>query len=134
VQTVSTLSRRRVLIASIDDTTTVQLKFANGAIGNLTTLMATTLNWRLQLFGSTGWAALADQQSLTVQKIGEDAAHTTYDPTDMLRDELEHFALCISDGSAPAVTTLDILSGVAAMEAISHSAAHVGARTVVEQP
>jgi len=134
VQAVSTLSRRRVLITSIDDTTTVQLEFANGATGSLTTLMATALNWRLQLFGSTGWAALPDQQSLTVQKIGKDAAHTTYDPTDTLRDELEHFALCISGGSAPAVTTLDILSGVAGMEAISHSAAHVGARTVVEQP
>ena len=32
------------------------------------------------------------------------------------------------------VWTLDILSWVAAMEAISHWAAHVGARTVVERP
>lgn len=131
VHAVTCLSRRRVLSAPIDDTTTVQLEFESGATGTLTTLMATAANWRFQLFGSSGWLAMPDQASLTVQKIGHDPEMHHFEPADTLREELVHFAHCIQDGAKPIVPIEDILWGVAAMEAIAISAAMGGARTEV---
>ncbi|MBT8414592.1 MAG: Gfo/Idh/MocA family oxidoreductase [Boseongicola sp.] len=131
VETVACLSRRRVLTAPIDDTTTVQLEFVSGATGTLTTLMATAANWRFQIFGSSGWAAMPDQEQLTIQKTGQDPAFMGFDACDTLYEELKHFAQCVLNKSAPIVPVQDILSGVAAMEAISASAANGGVRTKV---
>ena len=131
VHAVTCLSRRRVLSAPIDDTTTVQIEFVSGATGTLTTLMATAANWRFQLFGSSGWLAMPDQSTLTVLKIGHEPEMRRFEPADTLRDELAHFARCIREGAAPIVSPQDILSGVAAMEAIAISAAMGGARMEV---
>ncbi|SMX23694.1 Gfo/Idh/MocA family protein [Boseongicola aestuarii] len=133
VHAVTCLSRRRVLSAPIDDTTTVQIEFDSGATGTLTTLMATGANWRFQVFGSSGWLAMPDQSTLTLQKIGHEPEERHFQAADTLRDELEHFARCIRNGVTPIVSRQDILSGVAAMEAIAISAAMAGARTEVNR-
>lgn len=129
---VSTLSCRRAITAPMDDTTNVQLKFANGATGSLTTLMATQSNWRLQLFGSAGWGALRDQQTLELSCIEQDPALVHYDVTDTLAEELLAFAACIQGQGTYPVTHVEAIAGVAAMEAISLSAARNGERTPVE--
>ena len=132
VRRVATLSCRRAVEAPIDDTTHVQLEFVSGATGSLTTLMATQTNWRLQLFGASGWAAMKDQQSLEISQIDQDPVVAPFEAVDTLAAELSAFAGCVrGDGSFP-VTHHEALHGVAAMQAISRSAASGGERVNVE--
>ena len=133
VKRVTTLSKRRVLSAGVDDTTTVQLEFVSGATGSLTSLMATPLNWRLQLFGSKGWAAMPDQQSLEVHRMDSaKESKQTFEAVDTLADELNAFACAVHEGPQFAVSLPEALAGVAAMQAISKSAALGGEVTQVE--
>lgn len=130
---VSTLSRRRAVSAPLDDTTTVQLAFDGGATGSLTTLMATEANWRMQLFGSAGWAAMKDQHSLEINLMEQAPEVTQYPVNDTLADELSAFADCLrGDGEFP-VTHREALQGVAAMQAIARSAAAGGEPVEVER-
>ncbi len=133
VESVATLSRRRAVTAPLDDTTNVQLLFKSGATGSLTTLMATETNWRLQLFGAAGWGAMKDQHALELGLIGQDAVHTQYDMIDTLAGELTCFAECLGGKADYPVTHSEAMQGVAAMEAISQSAAADGARVAVAQ-
>ncbi len=133
VDSVSTLSRRRAIDAPLDDTTNVQLLFKCGATGSVTTLMATQTNWRLQLFGAAGWAAMKDQQSLELALIDGDPKMQQHDPNDTLADELASFADCVRGTGTFPVTHEEALAGVAAMEAISQSAAANGDRVSVAQ-
>jgi predicted dehydrogenase len=132
VRRVSTLSRRRAIEAPLDDTTNVQLEFECGATGSLTTLMATQTNWRMQLFGASGWAALKDQQNLEVSLIDQEPVATPYEVNDTLADELSVFADCVRGRGSFPVTHREALQGVAAMQAISQSAATDGKRVTVE--
>jgi predicted dehydrogenase len=131
VRSVSTLSRRRAIEAPLDDTTHVQIDFECGATGSLTTLMATQTNWRLQLFGSSGWAALRDQQTIEFNLLGQDVSLVQHDTTDTLADELAAFVACVRGQAHYPVTQPEAMAGVAAMEAISLSAAKNGERTSV---
>ncbi len=133
VQRVTALSKRRVLSAGVDDTTTVQLDFDSGATGTLTSLMATPLNWRLQLFGSEGWAAMADQQSLEVSRLEDlKESNQVFEAVDTLAAELNAFAAAIYEGTPFPVSMSEALAGVAAMQAISQSAAAGGSVVQVE--
>lgn len=133
VQRVTALSKRRVLSAGVDDTTTVQLDFDSGATGTLTSLMATPLNWRLQLFGSEGWAAMADQQSLEVSRLeNPKESNQTFEAVDTLAAELNAFAGTVYEGIPFPVSMSEALAGVAAMQAISQSAAAGGSVVQVE--
>jgi predicted dehydrogenase len=131
VDNVSTLSRRLAIEAPLDDTTNVQLSFQCGATGSLTTLMATHSIWRLQLFGSTGWAAMKDQHNLELAFIDKEPRIIDYDPNDTLAAELAAFADCARGHGTFPVTHQEALAGVAAMEAISRSAASNGDRISV---
>ena len=131
VESVCTLSRRRAVDAPLDDTTNVQLLFQCGATGSLTTLMATQSIWRLQLFGAAGWCAINDQHNLELALIDKEPSVKDYEPTDTLADELAAFADCARGHSTFPVTHQEALAGVAAMEAISQSAANNGERVSV---
>jgi predicted dehydrogenase len=48
----------------VDDTTSLLLRFASGATGYLGTVIATAETWRLQVFGSQGWAEVGDVEHL----------------------------------------------------------------------
>ena len=133
VKRVTALSRRRVLSAGVDDTTTVQLDFDCGATGTLTSLMATPLNWRLQLFGSEGWAAMANQQSLEICRLEDPKeSNQTFEAVDTLAAELNAFASAVHEGAPFPVSMSEALAGVAAMQAISQSAASGGDGVQVE--
>ena len=131
VENVSALSRRLAIEAPLDDTTNVQLLFQCGATGSLTTLMATHSIWRLQLFGSAGWGAMKDQHNLELALIDKEPKVIDYDPNDTLAAELAAFADCAHGHGTFPVTHQEALAGVAAMEAISRSAASNGDRVSV---
>jgi predicted dehydrogenase len=131
VENVSTLSRQLAIEAPLDDTTNVQLLFQCGATGSLTTLMATNSIWRLQLFGSAGWGAMKDQHNLELALIDKEPRVIDYDANDTLAAELAAFADCAHGHGTFPVTHQEALAGVAAMEAISRSAASNGDRVSV---
>ena len=127
VKSIAALSKRRVLTSSVDDTTTVQLEFESGATGSLTSIMATPLNWRMQLFGSEGWATMPDQQSLEFSRLHDPkAANQTFEAVDTVAAELNAFASVVQEGTAFPVSMSEALAGVAAMQAVSQSAASGG--------
>src|SRR3954468_16977609 len=65
VETVVAQSRRLVQDFGVDDTTSMLFGFEGGATGYLGTFIATAETWRLQVFGSKGWAEVGDVEHLT---------------------------------------------------------------------
>ena len=65
IDTVFAQSHRRALDYGTDDTTSMLFRFRNGATGYLGTFIATAETWRMQVFGSRGWAEVGDVEHLT---------------------------------------------------------------------
>ena len=110
-------------------------RFRNGAGGYLGTFIATAETWRMQVFGSKGWAEVGDVQHLTTWEmrvcfVDPNDLHTHHKPqtvsfpqTSTERAELEHFADAIEAGRPLAIAGGDEMHGVAVLEAILESAA-----------
>ncbi len=134
IESVHARSRRSVRDFGLDDTTVMLFDFAGGASGYLGTVIATAETWRLQVFGSNGWAEVGGVEHLgtwplklcTIDRenlhrhrppevLGFEAASTE-------RAELEHFALAALERRPLAVSGGDEVHGVAVFEAILRSA------------
>jgi len=127
IESAYALSRRRVLDAEIDDTTSMLFEFADGMTGTLTTLMATAEQWRLQVFGAKGWARMECIEHLpqsTFATCGIDGDHTlvSYVAPNTERAELEAFAAAVRAAPYPTAAVDDAVHGLAVWEAISSSA------------
>jgi predicted dehydrogenase len=134
VAAVHAQSSRRALSHGLDDTTSMLLRFASGATAYLGTVIATAETWRMQLFGSKGWAEVGDVEHLTtwqmrVCKIDPQNLHTHHRPETLTfpqvsteRAELEHFAKAAAERRPLAVPGGDEEHGVAVLEAILKSA------------
>ncbi len=135
IDTVFAQSCRRVLDYGIDDTTSMLFRFRNGATGYLGTFIATAETWRMQVFGSAGWAEVGDVEHLTTWGMRV----CYFDPTNLTvhqkpqtitfpqlsteRAELENFADAIKAKRTLVVAAGDEVHGVAVLEAILESAA-----------
>ena len=109
-------------------------KFKGGATGYLGTFIATAETWRMQVFGSNGWAEVGDVQHLTtwemrVATVNRDNLHVHHKPqlvtfpqTSTERAELEHFADAVAAKRSLAVAGGDEAHNVAVLEAILASA------------
>lgn len=145
IESVQAQSKRIALDYGIDDTTSMLFRFARGATGYLGTIIATAETWRMQVFGSRGWAEVGDVEHLTTWQmrvcfVDPDNLHThqrpkllTFPETSTERAELENFADAVRKGRPLAVAGGDEAHGVAVLEAILASAASgrsvsVGAR------
>jgi predicted dehydrogenase len=64
IEQVTAQSFRLAQDFGVDDTTSMLLRFASGATGYLGTVIATAETWRLQVFGSKGWAEVGDVEHL----------------------------------------------------------------------
>jgi predicted dehydrogenase len=127
-------SYRRTLDYGIDDTTSMLFHFKNGATGYLGTFIATAETWRMQVFGSKGWAEVGDVQHLTTWEmrvcfVDPDNLHVhqkpqivTFPQTSTERAELENFADAIKAKRPLAVAGGDEAHGVAVLEAVLKSA------------
>src|SRR4051794_4913143 len=69
VETVVAQSRRLVQDFGVDDTTSMLFGFQGGPTGYLGTFIATAETWRLQVFGSKGWAEVGDVEHLTTWQL-----------------------------------------------------------------
>ncbi len=106
-------SARRVLDYGLDDTTSMLFEFRDGATGYLGTVIATAEGWRMQVFGSRGWAkvGMVDGQPTVID----------YPQTSTERAELEAFADAIARGTPYACPPAEAVHGVAVLEAIVRS-------------
>jgi predicted dehydrogenase len=133
VDTVHAQSCRRVLDYGIDDTTSMLFRFQNGATGYLGTQVATAETWRMQVFGSKGWAEVGDVEHLTTWQMracfidpADPGAHQrprtiTFPQLSTERAELEHFSDAIAARRPLAIAGGDEVHGVAVLEAILES-------------
>ena len=118
----------------VDDTTSMLFRFRSGATGYLGTVIASAETWRMQVFGSKGWAEVGDVEHLTTWQMKvcyldpaerlrqAEAELMTFDTVSTERAELEHFARAIQAGRPLAVPGGDEVHNVAVLEAIVESA------------
>ncbi|QTD94939.1 Gfo/Idh/MocA family protein [Burkholderia anthina] len=121
VASVTARSKRQALEVSLDDTTDASLEFHSGATGYLSTLTATNANWRLQVFGTKGWAQMIDQNQLIVSN--EAGVQTQPFPdADAERAELEAFAAAAAGSKRPyPVPNGEVVNGIKTLTAITRS-------------
>ena len=118
----------------VDDTTSMLFKFRNGATAYLGTVIASAETWRMQVFGSKGWAEVGDVEHLTTWQMKvcyvdpknllthHKPQLVTFPETSTERAELEHFAQAARAGRPLAVAGGDEVHGVTVLEAIFKSA------------
>jgi predicted dehydrogenase len=119
-------SLRQVLKIELDDTSAAALRFESGASGYMSTLTATPRLWRLQLFGTAGWAHVLDHEILEVCFVGGEVERRSFAREDTERIALEHFARAVAGDAPFPVALADVLNGIAAMDAFTDSAARDG--------
>jgi predicted dehydrogenase len=119
-------SARRVLDYVLDDTTSMLFQFRDGSTGYLGTVIATAEGWRMQVFGSRGWAKVGSiphlhTWSLTTCMVDGQPTVIDYPQASTERAELEAFADAIVHGTPYACPPADAVHGVAVLEAIVRS-------------
>jgi predicted dehydrogenase len=134
VDSVVAQSHRLVQDFGADDTTSMLFRFAAGATGYLGTVIATAETWRMQVFGSEGWAEVGgvehlptwdlrtcfvDRDNITVK---ERPRVRSYPAMSTERAELEHFARAARAKQPLAVPGGDEVHNVAVLEGVVKSA------------
>lgn len=127
IKSVFAQSVRRVLDYGLDDTTSMLFEFRDGATGYLGTFIATAEGWRMQVFGSRGWAKVGSiphlhTWSLTTCMVEGQPTVIDYPQISTEKAELEGFADAIAHGTPYACPPQDAVHGVAVLEAIVASA------------
>jgi len=138
VETVVAQSRRLVQDFGADDSTSMLFTFKGGPsagpTGYLGTVIATAETWRLQVFGSRGWAEVGDVEHLATWELrlclldekdllkkGKPLV-MKFDTVSTERAELEHFAQAAAARRPIALPGGDEVHNVAVFEAIVASA------------
>ena len=131
IDAVSAQSLRLAQDFGMDDTTSMLFRYKSGPTGYLGTVVATAETWRLQVFGSKGWAEVGDVEHLTkwdmrfcpVNVSKKEKPQTlTFAKVSTERAELEHFAECAAARRPIAIPGGDEVHNVAVLEAIVRSA------------
>ena len=134
VASVHAQSSRRALGYGLDDTTSMLLRFASGATGYLGTVIATAETWRMQVFGSKGWAEVGGVEHLTTWQLKVCTLYPqnlhvhhkpevlTFPAVSTERAELENFSRAVEAKRPLAVPGGDEEHGAAVLEAILKSA------------
>ena len=126
-------SFRRAQDFGVDDTTSMLFRFRSGASAYLGTVIATAETWRLQVFGSNGWAEVGDVEHLptwdlrfcpldrkNVLKKGKPET-IRLPAVSTERAELENFARAAQARRPLALPGGDEVHNVAVLEAIQRS-------------
>ena len=133
IDQVTAQSLRLVQDFGMDDTTSMLFRFKGGATGYLGTVIATAETWRLQVFGSKGWAEVGDVEHLPTWKLRlclidpTDITRKTapeeisFETTSTEREELDHFAEAVAAKRPLAMPGGDPVHNVAVLEAIMAS-------------
>lgn len=127
IKSVFAQSGRRVLDYGLDDTTSMLFEFRDGATGYLGTFIATAEGWRMQVFGSRGWAQVGSiphlhTWSLTTCMVEGQPTVIDYPQMSTEKAELEAFADAIAHATPYACPPDDAVHGVAVLDTIVRSA------------
>jgi predicted dehydrogenase len=121
-----------------DDTTTVMLRFANGATGLIFCSVATATNFAFSAYGTQGLAEItradlsrfrfapASTAAPTGLVIAPPDEILEFPGFDMLHAQMNAFARAIRDGNPYPVPMTDVLHGMAVLDAIVESAKRSG--------
>lgn len=126
IREVDARSFRQVLQTEMDDTTVSLLRFETGATGYLGTLTATGEEWRLQLFGSKGWAEIRKHRHLTLCFVEGGSRTEEFADFDIERAELEAFADAVEGKATYPVARAEVVNNIGFLEAIGRSIAASG--------
>jgi predicted dehydrogenase len=103
------------------DSLAITLAFANGMSGQMATIRAMPLFYRVHVFGVRGSAELRGETDLTVRIGGAPPRALTFEPVNSQRAELEAFVDAV-EGKAPYPVPPDqMIATVAAFEAVVRS-------------
>jgi predicted dehydrogenase len=107
---------------TMDDTTSMLLKFASGATGYLSTIFVTGELWRLHVFGSKGWMESRGDAELIVRGLDGAPSRVPLEASSKEKAELEAFADAVAAKTPFVVAPEEAVNGVAVLEAIVASA------------
>jgi predicted dehydrogenase len=135
IDSVYAMSKRQVLDYGLDDTTSMLFTFKGGSTGYLATVIATAEGWRLQVFGSKGWAEMGSVPHLTTWTLRRSYVNQPLETVEFPglsteRAELEAFADAIAAGTPLANEAGDILNNGAVLDAVIRSV-DSGARVAI---
>jgi predicted dehydrogenase len=119
---VSVTTRRRAG-STRDDTLTALIDWRDGSLGVLTTMISTARAWRMEIFGSRGWAAMDGETRLVHAPIGQAVRSWDFPYCSMERAELESFAAAVAGSARYPVLAEQAIHGIAIFEAICAAAA-----------
>jgi len=108
---------------TMDDTTSMLLKFAGGATGYLSTIFVTAELWRVHVFGSKGWLEMRGDADLTFRGLEGAPSRIALEPANKERAELEAFADAVAAKQPFLVPAEEAVNGIAVLEAIVASGA-----------
>jgi predicted dehydrogenase len=106
-----------------DDTTSIAFRFASGATGMLSTILATPEFWRMHVFGTEGWAEVRDERTLTTRYAGGGLETVEYPDNNSIGEALLCFADAIEGRGSYPVTYEEAINGAALLEGLEHSVA-----------
>jgi predicted dehydrogenase len=133
IESVAAQSHRLAQDFGADDTTSMLFRFKGGATGYLGTVIATAETWRMQVFGSNGWAEVGDVEHLPTWELTtcfvdrddltrkQKPQRTGFPSMSTERAELEHFAAAAMARRPLAVPGGDEVHNAAVLEAIVRS-------------
>ncbi|MCH8181960.1 MAG: Gfo/Idh/MocA family oxidoreductase [Proteobacteria bacterium] len=131
-RSVRCFSQRLALEIDMDDTVSVFMRLAGGPSAYLSTMVATSRQWRLQVFGTKGWAHMRDHHILDVSMADAAPKTETFPVVDIERAELEAFAAAAA-GQAPYPLSLeDAVHGIAILEAVITSSKQAGKEILLD--
>jgi predicted dehydrogenase len=124
VASVYAFSDKRKLAPEVDmdDTTSMLLKFANGATGSLSTVFVTADLYHMRVFGSKGWIEMRGDTDLLMRGLQGQPERITLPAMDKEKAELEAFADAVEEKKNFVVPPAEAINGVAVLEAIEVSA------------
>jgi predicted dehydrogenase len=103
------------------DVAAALIQFSSGATGQLATVRAAPMFWRVHVFGTNGSAEAREETMLTVARIGEQPKTQTFPEANSLGMLLEAFGETIETGKPFPVSFDEMLDTVGAFEAIIRS-------------
>lgn len=115
-------SDRLVHDIPFDDTTTFLMRFKAGTTGYIAALTATAPIFRIQVFGSKGWAELRGETVLDHQPVSGTRTTLTFPAVSTERLQLEAFGAAIRGEAPYPISADDVVAGIAAFEAVPRSA------------
>jgi predicted dehydrogenase len=112
------------------DSIAVLLQFTRGATGTLATVRAGPMYWRVQAFGTNGWAEADGEDRLCIAQMGQSPDARELLHVDPLFEAVEAFGRAIATRTPFPIVPEQMLDTIGAFEAVIE-AARTGARVTL---